>query len=361
MSLVNQVLRDLDRRHAAAGELGGLPQEVKPLPLPPRGDAVPWRGIAVAVVVVAVLVASGSAYRLLRPLPDAAPPAAPVIAPPPAAAIDAPLPAPVAALPSPPPAAAVPPSPTSAATRSAPPALAAKPAPQLKVASALSTLPAEAPAADTGVQKSAPGQGRQEGIAPGIEKSVRSTSPRERADAEYRRGLAQIARGRPAEAAADFKAALAEDASHAAVRQALARVLIDERRFDEAVQVLTEGLLRDERQPALALLLARIQTERGQAAAAAETLGRSQPAAGHADYRAFQGGVAQRLGRHKEAVEHYRAAVAQTPQSGVWWMGLGLALEAEGRAAEARDAFAQAAGSGSLSPELARFVEQKLR
>ena len=42
-------------------------------------------------------------------------------------------------------------------------------------------------------------------------------------------------------------------------------------------------------------------------------------------------------------------------------MGLGLSLEAEGRGAEAREAFRRAHDSGSLSVELAAFVEQKLK
>jgi MSHA biogenesis protein MshN len=42
-------------------------------------------------------------------------------------------------------------------------------------------------------------------------------------------------------------------------------------------------------------------------------------------------------------------------------MGLGISLEADGRGAEAREAFQRARSSGALSAELDRFVEQKLR
>jgi MSHA biogenesis protein MshN len=42
-------------------------------------------------------------------------------------------------------------------------------------------------------------------------------------------------------------------------------------------------------------------------------------------------------------------------------MGLGISLEAEGRPAEAREAFQRARATGALSVELDRFVEQKLR
>ena len=42
-------------------------------------------------------------------------------------------------------------------------------------------------------------------------------------------------------------------------------------------------------------------------------------------------------------------------------MGLGIALEGDGRPAEARDAFQRARATGALSAELDRFVEQRLR
>ena len=69
----------------------------------------------------------------------------------------------------------------------------------------------------------------------------------------------------------------------------------------------------------------------------------------------------QRLGRYKEAAEHYQQALRLSPGEGRWWLGLGLALEAEGRANEAREAFQRARQSGTLSSELTALVEQKLR
>ncbi len=68
-----------------------------------------------------------------------------------------------------------------------------------------------------------------------------------------------------------------------------------------------------------------------------------------------------RLKRHAEAVEHYRAALAQNPGEGRWWVGLALALDADGKAAEARAAFASARASGTLTPEMSAYVDSKLR
>jgi MSHA biogenesis protein MshN len=108
------------------------------------------------------------------------------------------------------------------------------------------------------------------------------------------------------------------------------------------------------------MLLARLQLEAG--GNALETLQRSLPyAESNPEYRAMMAGVLQRANRHTEAVDHYQAAVRLQPANAVWWMGLGISLQAEKRNAEAKSAFQRALESGRLSPELQGFVERRLQ
>ena len=176
----------------------------------------------------------------------------------------------------------------------------------------------------------------------------------------YRRALANLQEGRTSEAIAGLQAVLRTNPKHDAARQTLVSLLIEANRGDEAMDQLQQALSLDARQPALAMLLARLQIERGRSGI--ETLLRTLPyAAGNGDYHAFLAGAMQRQARYGEAVEHYRTALRSAPGNAVWWMGLGISLQGDKRNAEALDAYRQAKALGTLSAELQAFVDRKLQ
>jgi MSHA biogenesis protein MshN len=188
----------------------------------------------------------------------------------------------------------------------------------------------------------------------------RQESMPQRAEGEYRRALASLADGRMTETIAALEQTLRLDPGHEAARQTLVGLLIEAKRSDEAIRHLQAGLALDLRQPALAMLLARLQIERG--GSGIETLTRTLPYAGNnADYHAFLAGALQRDQRYREAAEQYQAALRGAPANGVWWMGLGMSLQGEKRNAEALEAFQRARASGTLSAELQAFVERRLQ
>jgi MSHA biogenesis protein MshN len=194
-----------------------------------------------------------------------------------------------------------------------------------------------------------------------VAKQIKELTPQQRADEEYRRATVLLEQGRHSESIAALEKALQLDAQHSLARQTLAGQLLEAKRPGDAIRTLQEGLAVDRNHPALAMMLARLQVDKGDLRPAVETLQRTLPyAADRADYQAFLAALLQREGRHKEASEHYFLALRKSPQNGIWWMGIGISLQADNRVTEARDAFARARESNNLSPELAAFVEQKL-
>lgn len=194
-----------------------------------------------------------------------------------------------------------------------------------------------------------------------LAKEIKPLTPQQHAENEFRKGATLIQQGRSGEAAAVLEQALQMDAGHAVARQTLVAILIENKRFDEAIRRLRDGLQIDPAQSGAAMILARLQIERGEAKAAIDTLQRHLPHGGErADYRAFFAALLQREGRHREAIDHYGVALRQSPQNGVWWMGLGISLQSDHRYADASDAYHRAKMSGSLTPELKAFVEEKI-
>jgi MSHA biogenesis protein MshN len=60
------------------------------------------------------------------------------------------------------------------------------------------------------------------------------------------------------------------------------------------------------------------------------------------------------------AIAAYRRALAQPKNEPVWWVGLGVSLEATGEPAEARDAYARAAAEPTLPADVRRYVVDRL-
>ena len=405
MSLINKMLQDLDARGTPKD--GALPGQVKPVGHVPSRPG--RRTIAVAVGAAVAVLALGwfgwtRLQRAAHPLPAApapvaaapvkvapvvtgpvrapnVPAAAPSKAVPPAAAPHADPVAPPAAAafddgaekpmtraerraeraraaaqrkeerPVVHPQAVAPMEPDSAQAREARRAIAQVLAARGKAAgkrSAALLAAARAAARDDGARQGKhAAQGRQETGA-------------QRAESEYRRALASLQDGRMGDTVASLEQALKYDPAHEAARQTLVGLLIEGNRPDEAMRQLQLGLTLDARQPAMAMLLARLQIERG--GSGIDTLLRTLPYAGNdPDYHAFLAAALARQQRHREAAEQYQLAVRAMPSNGVWWMGLGISLQAEKRNAEALDAFQRARASGGLSQELQGFVERRVQ
>lgn len=195
-----------------------------------------------------------------------------------------------------------------------------------------------------------------------IDKRVREQTPRQRAEAEYARGAAALHQGLAQEARAAFEAALQADPSLHAARQALVGVLLDARQQAEAAKLLQEGLQLSPAQSGFAMMLARLQLERGDLDAGVRTLAAGlDHASANADYLAFYAGLLQRQQKHAEAVGLFDRALRLRPNSGVWLLGMGMSLESLGRGDEAQEAFRRARASGNLPPDLQTYADQRTR
>jgi MSHA biogenesis protein MshN len=191
---------------------------------------------------------------------------------------------------------------------------------------------------------------------------VKQISTAQQADAEFHKATGLAQQGGIAAALAGYEAALHLNPGHDAARQALVALLLESKRSADAERVLLDGIKSRPEQAGFAMLLARLQVERGAVDEALITLERSlQFANRQADYQAFLAALLQRQNRHNEAIAHYQIVLQLVPNNGIWLMGYGISLRAAQRNAEAKDAFKRALETQTLSPELREFVQQKLK
>jgi MSHA biogenesis protein MshN len=353
MSLINKMLQDLDARGGSAS--GQLHQpELKAVPSGER-DRKPLLMLGGAAV-FALLVAGGwMGWKYWQGRVAATAPAA----------VGKPAKMIVIA-----------PAAPSAATVATPPAAAVVPAAPAAVADAgnteapTPTSAAEAPKRHARVRAERAERAERAGtpssagmrVAPlvtGSGNTVRDLGPEQMSENTYRRALVALQEGRVSESLADLERALDINPRNEAARQTYISLLLENKRPDEAIRQLRLALGIDPRQPGLALVLARLQLERG--GPALETLMKTLPYAGNSgEYHAFVAGVLQKQQRNPEAIEQYEEALKLSPQNGVWWMGLGISLQAEKRLPEAREAYLRAKSGNGLSAELQAFVTRKL-
>ncbi|MBW8365782.1 MAG: tetratricopeptide repeat protein [Rhizobium sp.] len=196
---------------------------------------------------------------------------------------------------------------------------------------------------------------------PAIRKEASQPTPREAADEGYRKALTFIRAGQADRARALLEEALTLSPGHVAAREALAALLSDAGRNQEAEKVLRIGRAASPEHAWFALSLARLQAARGDTEGAVASLQSGMGGRGvDADYHATLAALLVQLKQYPDAVRQYEQALEMQPGPGTWWVGLGLALAAQGKNDEARSAYRRARMAGNLPDTLEEFVRAKL-
>jgi len=99
----------------------------------------------------------------------------------------------------------------------------------------------------------------------------------------------------------------------------------------------------------------------GKIADAITSLQASPPAIkDYPDYHAMLAALLQQDGQHNEAARLYQALVVLNPDAGLWWLGLAVSEDKQGRYEQARAAYQRASASGALSAQMMRYARQRL-
>ena len=206
---------------------------------------------------------------------------------------------------------------------------------------------------------------RNETVSPDLEasemKTRRPVSEQELAEAIYRDGVKALRAGKTELGDGLMSEALGIWPRHVKAREILATRMVRAQRYQEAIALLTAGAHVLPVEPVFAKLHARILVELGQSEAALAALEGLQPdVVKQPEYHAFRAAMLQRAGLHEQAISVYRQVTQVQPEHSVWWMGLAISLESLGQRADALVAYKQAQRGGSLSADVRRLVQSKV-
>ena len=323
MSVINKMLRDLDRRRALPESASADPS-VRVVPQVRRSDAF-WITMGIeAVVAIGALI--WVIYEL-QPRPLATPLALsrPAVPPPVvemfklAEAIETPIPPP-------------------AARKQLP-----KPA----------KLPPD--------QAIAPPPTAPKGSAEAVTKRNRPLSSVDEAEIRFQKGVDRLNQGRPSAAVQEFAAALAVQPAYEPARQALVAVRLEQSEIDEAEKLLTDGMAISPSNAQFATVLARIRVERGDYPGAAELLARTnETGANDAEHQLLFATVLQRLGRHADALAVFENAARLAEPTASAWIAMGISYENVGAKPQALRSYQQSLAAGPTEA-LRGYAESRIR
>jgi len=361
MSLINQMLKDIDKRQGATTTTFQDASGVK-LEMPRARSGTANRGWVLGGAILVVV--AGGVYWFRQPATPAVEVKVAAVAPA-VPATSVPVPTVVAASPASVPVAAAPAVPVPAPKLPEAPAVRDKPQEVIKASHTEKSQDAKPTkevvvAASSATDTASKSSARKDIPAPAVGQVTRMISAEQRAEDAYRDAVTMARQGRMGEAQQLLKQALGEHPALHDARLLYARILMDGGKLSDAKAVLSDGL--NLKPPAFQLYstLAHAQLISKEPDAAVETLERGLSLAGeNAEYQAMLAAALQQQGRHADAVQHYVVALRQFPDAANWLVGLGVSLQAQNNNSGAAEAYQRALELG-LPTSLAQYAREKL-
>ncbi len=244
----------------------------------------------------------------------------------------------------------------------------AKPSPQVQTSSSLPTKSTVQPLAGTRhaaipqpADKTPMDLQTQIHSQSGLSPVRKMASQTHRANTVYLQALQQLQQGKEQEGVLLLQQSIALQPDLHEARQTLAVTWLMQLRQQEAEAVLKEGLQRKPGHPGFTHLLARIRWEQGKSAEAHSMLDAALSITpGDPQLNGLLALVFQQQGRHSEAATHFLAALNSDPSMPSWLIGLAQSWKNMGMRTGAQEALERALQSKRLSGELTTAVQLEL-
>ncbi len=179
---------------------------------------------------------------------------------------------------------------------------------------------------------------------------------------QYNQAMENIHSGHDDRAISTLSTILKQNPNYKNARVTLAAVLIRHQQIARAETVLQAGLKQLPKDPDYAKLTAHILVQQGRTVQALQLLNYAKPKtidANNVNYFALMASLYMQQQDYRNAKNIYQRLVTKDPLNATWWAGLGIAADKLGLTVEAHNAFARANKIGDLSPALQNYIDKE--
>lgn len=178
---------------------------------------------------------------------------------------------------------------------------------------------------------------------------------------QFQAAVGLISKAKYAQADTQLKALLTADPSFDQARQALALLQYKQSKTKLALATLSAGLKITPASIGLVMTKAQILVKQKKLKEAKDVLQTVSPNINqYPGYYELAAAVDQRLGIYDYAAQYYQQLIHAAPETGKYWLGLGVALQSSGKPNAAVRAFQQAIETKTLNANMQVFAQSRL-
>ncbi|WP_114326199.1 tetratricopeptide repeat protein [Candidatus Colwellia aromaticivorans] len=157
-----------------------------------------------------------------------------------------------------------------------------------------------------------------------------------------------------------FEEVLIIDPNYKQARKKLAALWFGRKSYQQATNLLSQGISLDRNDAELRQLKARIHLQQGQHKAAYDTL-KVLPTLKQQEYQVMLANVSQQIEQYKSAIQAYKILIDMQAYSGRWHLGLAIVYDKNSQFSLAVTEYALALTKSDLSIASAEFAQQRMQ
>ena len=195
-----------------------------------------------------------------------------------------------------------------------------------------------------------------------VKKYQLQLSPKQEAEVAYTKGYSLLKQNKVYSAESKLLLALEHNINHIKAREMLVGLYLKTGRKVEAKDILIKGIVLLPSYTNFTKLYARLLLDNNETDKAVKTLLQHKPAIeSDPNYYALLAASYQRQKNHNAAANTYVNLLKIKPREGIWWVGMAISLEALNKIQDALNAYEKARQTGTLNTRVSNYSSQRLK